>query len=417
MVSEGSVTTVLGEADVRRLVGEAVEGLGLDGKRVLVIIPDHSRSGPTHWFFRALADRLGSRVAQLDFLIALGTHPPLSEARINEFLHLTPAERSGKYANIEILNHRWDDPAALVSVGSVSAERVAEISGGRMTDAVPVRLNKRILDYDHLLISGPVFPHEVVGFSGGHKYLFPGIAAPDIINATHWLGALITNAAINGTRDTPVRALIEEAASMVPVERHCLAYVVDPGGVRGLFAGPVLDAWQAAAALSAEVNVRYHERPYHTVLSCAPPMYDDIWTAGKCMYKLEPVVADGGRLIIYAPHISEVSVSHGKVIEAIGYHCRDFFLQQWERYVRYPGGVLAHSTHVKGCGTFEDGVETPRVEVVLATRIPRAVCEKINLGYCDPDTIDPAEYANREAEGVLYVAKAGEILHRLRDAR
>ena len=414
LLSAGSKTAKLGEADIRRVVGEGLAQMDWDGKRVLVIIPDHSRSGPTGLFFRAIADALMSRVRKLDFLVALGTHPPLTEAKIDELLGFAPGERAAKYGRVGVLNHHWNEPTELRSVGTIPGGRLAELSDGRMTQDVPVLLNRHIFDSDRLLLCGPVFPHEVAGFSGGHKYLFPGVAAPEIINATHWLGALITNPAIIGRRDTPVRAVIEEAAALVPIERHCVAYVVDPEALRGIFVGPVPEAWKQAAALSDQVHIRYFNKPFHTVLSCAPRMYDDIWTAGKCMYKLEPVVADGGTLIIYAPHITEVSVTHGRLIEEVGYHCRDFFVKQWDRYGRYPGGVLAHCTHVKGVGTYENGVERPRVNVVLATRIPPERCRKINLGYMDPDTIHPADYADREAEGVLYVPKAGEILHRVK---
>jgi len=131
------------------------------------------------------------------------------------------------------------------------------------------------------------------------------------------------------------------------------------------------------------------------------------------MYKLEPVLADGGELIIYAPHISQVCISHGRTILEIGYHCRDYFLKQWDRFENYPWGVLAHSTHVHGLGTFENGVETPRARVVLATSIPEEVCRKINLGYRDPKTIRPQDFAGREEEGVLLVPKAGEMLFHL----
>ena len=180
---------------------------------------------------------------------------------------------------------------------------------------------------------------------------------------------------------------------------------------------PVRETWKAATELSDQVHIVYRETPYHTVLSCSPPMYDDIWTAGKCMYKLEPVVADGGTLIIYAPHIDEVSYSHGKVLDEIGYHTRDYFVKQWEKFRSYPWGVVAHSTHVKGVGAYEDGVERPRVNVVLATKISPERCRKINLGYMDPATIHPQDYADREQEGVLLVPKAGEILYRLKDMR
>ena len=80
------------------------------------------------------------------------------------------------------------------------------------------------------------------------------------------------------------------------------------------------------------------EHPFPTVLSCAPLMYDELWVGGKCMYKLEPVVADGGELIIYAPHIHEISITHGALIRRIGYHCRDYFLKQWDKYQGGPLG-------------------------------------------------------------------------------
>jgi hypothetical protein len=148
------------------------------------------------------------------------------------------------------------------------------------------------------------------------------------------------------------------------------------------------------------------------VLAQAPEMYTDLWTGGKCMYKLEPVVADGGELIIYAPHISEVSPVHGKLLLQIGYHVRDYFLKQWDKFKDYPGGILAHSTHIKGAGQFVNGIEQPRIKVSLATGIPEETCRKINLGYLNPDSIKVDDWKNRD--DVLYVPKAGEILYRLK---
>jgi hypothetical protein len=128
-------------------------------------------------------------------------------------------------------------------------------------------------------------------------------------------------------------------------------------------------------------------------------------------------VADGGEVVIYAPHITEVSYTHGRIIDEIGYHCRDYFLGQWERFRDYPGGVLAHSTHVKGLGTYDaaTGTETPRIRVTLATGIPEERCRRINLGYCDPHSIRPDDWAGRERDGVLLVRRAGEMLYRLGD--
>ncbi|GMV96737.1 MAG: DUF2088 domain-containing protein [Phycisphaerae bacterium] len=415
VLSRGSPHAELTNEDIRDFVARAAAALPVDGRRVLTIIPDHTRSGPTGAFFQAIAEALRGRADRADFLIALGTHPPLPEDKIDHLLGLTAERRRERYGDVRVFNHQWDSPAALKEVGRLGRGQVEELTSGMLSLEVSVQINKLIFEYDHLIICGPVFPHEVVGFSGGHKYLFPGIAAPAIINFTHWVGALLTNPVVNGTRDNRVRATIEAAADLVPVERSLIAYVVDPQAVRGLFAGPVREAWKAATALSDQVHIVYRDRPYHTVLACSPVMYDDIWTAGKCMYKLEPVVADGGTLIIYAPHIDEVSYTHGKVLDEIGYHTRDYFVKQWDRFKGYPWGVVAHSTHVKGVGRYENGVDYPRVNVVLATRIPEERCRRINLGYLNPDSVRMEDYAGREDEGVLLVPKAGEILYRLRD--
>jgi nickel-dependent lactate racemase len=208
-----------------------------------------------------------------------------------------------------------------------------------------------------------------VGFSGGHKYLFPGIAGDEIINFFHWLGAIITNPVINGCKWTPTRKVVEKAASLIDIPHALVAIVAVDGKLKGLFLGDCLEAWEKAADLSNDVHIIYKDRPYHTILGLCPQMYDDIWTAGKVMYKLEPIVADGGTLIIYAPHISEVSYTHGKVLDRIGYHVRDYFIKQMDKFKDIPRSSMAHSTHVRGCGTYENGVEKPRVNVVFATGI------------------------------------------------
>jgi len=143
-------------------------------------------------------------------------------------------------------------------------------------------------------------------------------------------------------------------------------------------------------------------------------MYRELWTAGKSAYKLEPIVADGGRLIVYAPHVGAISATHGEAIRRVGYHTRDYFLSQMDRFVDVPRAVLAHSTHLKGIGTFRNGTERPRIEIVLATAIPEPVCREINLSYLAPGSIDPTTYA-ADKDDVLVVPHAGERLYRLAD--
>jgi len=401
-------------AQVTDLVAQACPAAEYRGKKVLLIVPDATRTAPVGMMFQTLFQQIGAATANFDILIALGTHQPMSEAAICGRLEISAAERATTYSTVRFFNHEWDNPAALTNIGTLTKADTRELSDGLFELDVPVEINKRIFDYDQVVIIGPVFPHEVVGFSGGNKYLFPGVAGPEILNFFHWLGGCVTNPMTIGNKWTPVRRVVDRVGAMVSVSKLCMAMVVRPDkSLAGLFIGTPEAAWDAAADVSRTEHIVFRDRPYHTVLSCAPKMYEDIWTAGKAMYKLEPVVADGGELIIYAPHVTEVSVTHGKTMLAIGYHCRDYFLKQWDQFKDHPWGVLAHSTHVRGIGTFEHGVEKCRIKVTLATGIPREVCESINMGYRDPKTIDMESYANREAEGVLLVRKAGEMLFKL----
>ncbi|RMH64496.1 MAG: DUF2088 domain-containing protein [Bacteroidetes bacterium] len=415
VIGNGYEQGYMSEEEARAILAEALRTHPLDGKRLLIIIPDSTRTAPIPLMFRLFHELLADRVAALDYLVALGTHKPMSEDALNRLVGVTPEERRTTYAGVHVFNHRWDLPGTLIHIGTIPADEIGALTGGLLRQAVDVTINRMIYDYDQVLICGPVFPHEVVGFSGGNKYFFPGISGPEVIDFTHWVGAVITSYEVIGSGYTPVRAVIDRAAQEVKVPKLCCCMVVKgENNLAGLYVGSPEEAWEAASALSSRLHIVWLYRPVRRVLSVMPTMYDDIWTAAKGMYKLEPAVADGGEVIIYAPHIDELSYSHGEHIEAVGYHVRDYFLKQWDRFKDYPWGVLAHSTHLRGIGTYENGVERPRIQVTLATRIPRERCEKVNLGYCDPDTIDLDDWRGREDEGILLVPKAGEMLYRVK---
>lgn len=386
------------------------------GRKVLLIVPDGTRTAPVGLLFKTIHAAIGEVTSRLDAMIALGTHQPMSEPEICGRLEISLEERRSAYRRVDFINHEWDNPAALKEVGIIPAEEIGKLTNGLFAMDVPVEINKRVFDYDQIIIIGPVFPHEVVGFSGGNKYLFPGVGGPRILNFFHWLGAMVTNPMIIGNKWTPVRRVVDAAGALVTVPKLCFCMAVAPDkSLAGLFAGTPEGAWDAASELSRQLHITYVDRPFKQVLSCCPPMYADVWTGGKAMYKLEPVLADGAELIIYAPHITEVSVTHGKTLLEIGYHCRDYFHKQWDKFKHYPWGVVAHSTHVRGIGTFENGVEKCRVLVTLATGIPESVCKQINLGYRDPKSIRKEDFQNREDEGVLFVPKAGEMLYHLKN--
>ncbi len=401
--------------EISQTVHEGLSTLAVDGKSVLIIIPDGTRTMPMPLMFDLFERELSSRVGKLDYLVALGTHPMMDDEHLGKLVGRKVVD--GKAGKSNIFNHHWEKPETFVTLGVIPAKEIGEITGGVLEKEIPVRLNKLILDYDQIIICGPVFPHEVVGFSGGNKYFFPGIGGSEIINQTHWTGALMTNYKIIGAGYTPVRAIIDRAAGMIDRPVACFALVVTHGGVEGLYFGSAQEAWKAASELSARKHIIYVKKPFRRVLSVMPTLYDDLWTGAKGMYKMEPAVADGGEVVIYAPHITEVSYTHGSIIEEIGYHCRDYFLAQWDKFKDYPGGVLAHSTHVKGLGAYDaaTGKETPRIQVTLATGISKERCRRINLGYLDPASVNMEEWKDREDEGILLVPRAGEMLYRVQE--
>jgi nickel-dependent lactate racemase len=398
-----------------------VKGLGgkFTGQKVLVLIPDHTRSLPLPELFRMVVEVLHD-ARELNFMIALGTHPGYDEAGLNHLVGITAEERATTFKHVGLLNHAWDDPAALTSLGVLDQDEIKQLAGPSYHSSLPteinIRINKAALEHDHIVVVGPTFPHEVVGFSGGAKYFFPGISGPDMINATHWLGALATVLGTIGIKDTPVRAVIDAATARLTrrVPTTLAALIVSGHDLSGVLIGDVYDTWSAAADVSSQQHIKWCDHPYKRVLSCCPPMYDELWTAGKCMYKMESAAEVGGEVVIYAPHLDVVSHVHGKYIYEVGYHILPYFLNDWDRFKHVPLGVLAHSTHVRGSGAMVGDIEKPNVKVTLASKISPEDCAQLNLGYLDPATINPAEWQNREDEGILYVPKAGEMLYRVR---
>jgi nickel-dependent lactate racemase len=404
----------LTQQEVREVCEAAVTDLPLDGKRVLVLIPDHTRHAPIGLFFHVLSDLLQPRVKVLDYLVATGTHAAMETDRLYRHVGLTAHEHAQKYPKVRFFNHQHHRLDELVSLGTLAGEEIAQLTDGLFSRDIQVTINRKATEYDHIFIVSPVVPHEAMGFAGGNKYFFPGIAGLDVVEKFHWLAAVITNPVVNGVKDTPTRRVINRAVQFLSVPRTCFAFAVDDDHqLACLFAGTPEEAWSLAADYSAQLHIRTLDRPYKRVLGLTPPIYEDLWVAGKAMYKLEPIVAAGGELVIHGPHVKAVSFMHGEAIARIGYHVRDYFLKQWDRFADESKLILAHSTNVKGIGTFDNGVEQPRIMVTLATGIARPICDAINLSYRDVGAIDVARW--KEDPDTLVVEEAGQVLYRLKE--
>lgn len=402
---------------VDAFVHESLAQVRLEGRSMCLVVPDGTRTCPLPEVFASVHRAVHGRVNHLTVLVALGTHQPMSDTALAAHLGYDPGRLRDRFPGTAVVNHEWWRPTTFVSAGTLGADLTAAVSDGRVVTDVDVRVNRAVVEHDVTVLLGPVFPHEVVGFSGGNKYLFPGVSSRDFIDVSHWIGALTGSRHVIGRPGTsPVRKLVDEAAALVPGERHALCLVTgsQPGTLAAVSFGEPRAAWSDAADVSAEVHVTYLDAPVQRVLSLLPVRYPDLWTGAKGFYKVEPVVADGGEVVLHAPHIDQVSVSHPG-IEKIGYHCRDFFLTHWPRHRHRPWAELAHSTHLRGEGTYDEVLgEVPRVRVTLATAIPEDVTRRIGLGYLSPDQVDLAAW--RRDGAALVVPDAGEQLFRLAPA-
>ena len=389
------------------ILAALTEGLeqAVAGENVLVLVPDHTRRIPLHRILPRLAQAL-HLAPRVRVMVALGTHPPVPEQDLRALSRLMGGQEVG--------NHPWQDDCELVSLGAIPDERIREIAGPvwhpSLAGPLDVRINRAAIEADRVVIVGPTLPHEVAGYSGGAKYLFPGISGPEMIDVMHWLGALTGVMGTIGRADTPVRSLIGEAAARLPTPVTLVAVVTRDDDLAGMFVGGVEAAWPPSVELAERLHTVWLDRPYERVVSRPLPIYGELWTAAKAVYKLESAVADGGQLIVHAPELETVSRTHGARIFEVGYHVMPYFLRQWDRFSEVPLAVLAHSTHVKGAGTFEGGREEARIDVRLATGIGPDDCRRLNLGYTDP-----GDLTLETDDGTLIVPNSGEVLYRVRE--
>src|SRR5262245_41469974 len=250
--------------DVLEVISQSCSAESYRNKRVLLIVPDGTRTAPVGLMFQTLFRQIGESTRAFDVLIALGTHQPMSEAAICQRLEISEKQRQSNHAKVKFFNHAWDNPEALKQIGTLSSEEVSKLTNGLFAMDVPVEINRLLFDYDQLIIIGPVFPHEVVGFSGGNKYLFPGVGGPQILHFFHRLGAVVTNPKIIGNKWTPVRKIVDRAGAMVDVDKLCFCMVVDGKNLAGLYAGTPESTWDAASELSRQLHIVYKDRPFHT---------------------------------------------------------------------------------------------------------------------------------------------------------
>jgi nickel-dependent lactate racemase len=405
----------LSPQELRAIVTEALGEIG-PGERVLAIVPDKTRDDNTDQLLPFAAEILAQKkVGCFDALIAQGTHGPMSEAEKRlkiGWSKITPD------AIGNIFDHQWDRENELVTIGELSAAQIADLTDGLMHEAVSVRINALLAPgtYDTVLVFGATMPHEVAGFAGGAKYFFPGVAGPELTHLTHWLGALATIENVIGRIETPTRRVIEAAAAFVSPRIISFTSVStrNSEGLRthALFAGDLYEAFRRAAGVSSQVHIKRIGRKYKRVVALLDRHYDELWVGGKASYKLGSIIEAGGELIIYAPHLKQVSATHGHLIEKYGYapleQVREMVAGSDE--LRANLCVAAHLAHVSyGSTSNAAGQLTPRYRITLASGVSEAACLRVNLGFLNHQGFKLEDY--RADSETLVVEDAGRDLY------
>jgi nickel-dependent lactate racemase len=416
-IGAGSAGSDLSPDELRDIVEQALMEVA-PGARVLAIIPDKTRDDNTDILFPFAAGILSARqVAQFDALVAQGTHVPMSEQEKRSKIGMMNGESAPGLG--QIFDHQWNVPEELTTIGELTAAEVSRLTGGLISDAVKVNLNRLLAPgtYDTILVFSATVPHEVAGFAGGAKYFFPGVAGPDLTHATHWLGALASIENVIGRVETPTRHMIEAAADFVSARIITLNSVItrDDQNVlhtHALFAGDFREAFRRAAEISRQVHIKYTGRKYKRVVALLDEHYDELWVGGKASYKLGAIIEAGGELIIYAPHLRSISDVHGKLIEKYGYAPLDRVREMVALSTELQNNlaVAAHLAHVSYAGQRDaEGKVIPRYRITMASALDEETCRRVHLGFMDHRKFQREDYENDQ--DTLMVERAGRDLY------
>jgi nickel-dependent lactate racemase len=416
-IGKGSPEFDLSPAELREILERTLLRIA-PGARVLAIIPDKTRDDNTDIVFPFAAEILEARqVGQFDALVAQGTHGPMTDAEKRSKVGFGNEGSPAVFG--QIFDHQWDNPEELTTIGELSADEVSRLTNGLLNEAVKVNLNRRLAPdiYDIILIFSATVPHEVAGFAGGAKYLFPGVAGPDLTHATHWLGALASIENVIGRVETPTRHMIEAAADFVSAQIITLNSVVTRDDhnqlhSHALFTGDFRSAFRAAAEVSKQVHIKYTGRKYRRVVALLDEHYDELWVGGKASYKLGGIIEEGGELIIYAPHLRSISETHGKLIEKYGYAPLDRVREMvaLSSELQSNLAVAAHLAHVSFAGKRDAaGRVVPRYRITMASALDEETCRRVNLGFMDHREFRRENYENDP--DTLIVERAGRDLY------
>jgi nickel-dependent lactate racemase len=345
--ARGSTLDVISDDELREGLFQALRALG-PRRRVLAVPPDftrfHSRAGR----ITELAwEHYGTSLT--DVLPATGTHFEVSAEEKKRMFGTVPAEL--------FRVHRWKQD--LETLGRVSGDFIRQVSEGVLAFDWPAQVDRLIArgGHDLILSIGQVVPHEVVGMAGHMKNIFIGAGGAEAINKSHYLGAVYGMERMMGRAETPVRAVLDQAAAQF-ASRLPIVHVLTVVGrerdgslaLKGLFVGDDREAFTQAAALARQVNVQLLDEPLKKVVVFLDPgEFRSTWLGNKSIYRTRMAIADGGELIVLAPGVRRFGEDPGidALIARYGYFTTPRILRLVEenRDLQENLSVAAHLIH------------------------------------------------------------------------
>ncbi|MDD7986533.1 lactate racemase domain-containing protein [Lentisphaera marina] len=356
LINDGSADRVISRDELHAHLDQFINTHVKDIKRLLLLPPDHtrlnSRAGEiTAYLYENLKDQ-----CEINIMPALGTHVPMTP----EQLHLM----FGKDIPLEAyMPHDWRN--ALEVLGELSAQRINELSEGKLNFPMEVAVNKEVLnDYDLIISIGQIVPHEVIGMANYTKNVMIGVGGGDTINKSHYLGAVYGMERIMGETDSPVRRALNESYDQYVRPRVNLEFILTVIGkeedelvLRGLYSGENDDVFETACELSREVNLDKLPKPIQKcVVYLDPEEFNSTWLGNKAVYRTRKAMADNGQLLVLAPdlHTFGEDPEIDRLIRKYGYLGTEQTLKDVEENLELANNLsaAAHLIHGTSDGRF-----------------------------------------------------------------
>ena len=410
------------ECSIREILEKIREQLGVAPKRVLLLPPDMSRFHSDAGNLTQIAYALLSPGAQVDIMPAIGTHYAMTETELREMF--------GPDIPLSCFKeHDWRNEVRVL--GEVPPEKIREFSEGALEYPMEVAVNTLLLDgdYDLILSLGQIVPHEVIGMANYTKNICVGVGGSDMINKSHFLGAVYGMEKIMGRADTPVRKALDYAFKTF-LGHLPIFFIMTVMGkqdeqlvMRGLFCGDKDDeAFQKAARLSQQVNLDLLDRQVEKMIVYLDPAeFKSTWIGDKAIYRTRLVMADGGDLIILAPGLKEFGEDpeNDRLIRKYGYKGTTRTLQAVEENEELQNslGAAAHLVHGSSEGRFNitycpgSGVSQKEIESVAYTY---AAYDEMVARY-NPETLHDGWNTMPDGEEIFYVSNPALGLWALRE--